>query len=114
MMRQYGGVVAAPPFTGNLHKYIIMELHCAMWVYIYIYIYTKVRLCECVIKFAWLAEKSFYESKTQMERGLNGRLSSLSVANFDALGVKSFGSDFTSEWIIKSGSCSRFTTNLNL
>jgi len=26
MMRQYGGVVAAPPFTGNLHKYIIMYL----------------------------------------------------------------------------------------
>lgn len=41
MMRQYGGVVAAPPFTGNLHKYIIMELHYTMWVYIYIYIYIR-------------------------------------------------------------------------
>jgi len=47
----------------------------------------------------------------KMEGGKNGSLWSLSVADFDELGVKSFGSDFATKWIIKFASYTRFVEN---
>jgi len=61
-MRQYGGVTSAPRSTGNLHKYIIMEFPDDVGI---TSICMYERVCACVIKFACLAEKSFYASKTR-------------------------------------------------